>query len=149
MILVNITKGDTRENIVLVSLKEKKEEEDIVIGPGEVKDTQILGVSERKVETSSEVKAYVEAKKLALYRDTNDMQEKMGSSQGDAVKAERKMLLDDIAGTSALSRLEDILANSKDPELKDAARRRMVELTGSDGPENPELNNSGQQNPRI
>ena len=57
-------------------------------------------------------------------------------------------MLDIIESTFALSELQDIIENSKDPDVIKEARNRLIELTGDSGPDNPELEKA-EKNPII
>ncbi len=71
MLIKNLTKN---ENIVLVSLKEKKEDQDVVLHPGQMMDLDSLHISDEKVNRSNELKLMIRAKKIKVFdlSDTNN-----------------------------------------------------------------------------
>ena len=68
MIIKNLTKT---ENIVLVSLKEKKEDQDIVLSPRQVVDLDSFMVSDEKIKRSNELRTLIKDNKVQLYTLSN------------------------------------------------------------------------------
>jgi hypothetical protein len=151
MIILNPTSGKGRMNVVLTSLKEKKEDEDIIVGPGKFIDTQQAFVSDTKINRSDELRMYVKQGILKLFASY----EEMGKSDSTAKivkegeKEEEKIQIDSLEASWDMSNLEDIIKNPKStPEMRNRAALRLIEITDSSPEANDELKNSA-RNPII
>jgi len=151
MLIYNKTEN---ENIVLTSLKDKKDDDDTVIASKNFIDTGDCFISDAKVNKSRELDMYVKDGKLIVAKDDEDLSLKLGKTQDDIqdeknAKA-RKEFMDDIESTQNISTLEDIINNKKAPiDIRQVAQKRLVEVTGtSESQDNPELDNAI-KNPTI
>lgn len=136
MIIKNLT---TNENIILGSLKEKREEPELILYANGFLDTEALGISDEKVKKSSEIKNLIAQNKIKVL-DVNEENKKELQNLADKTKENKKKeILDMISMTSALSELEDFINYNEDIEIVRAAQKRMQELTGDANTDNPEL----------
>jgi len=151
MIIYNNTQN---ENIILVSLKEKREDEDTVIAAKNFIDTEECFIPIQKINRSRELQQYVAEKKLIVCENEDELNQKLGKTrqQVEQEKHARAVqeFLNEIESTQNISVLEDVINNKKAPlDIRQTAQKRLVELTGnSESQNNPELD--GQvKNPMI
>jgi hypothetical protein len=145
MFIYNITKGDSRENLIIKSLKMDPKDEDLVIGPGQFLTTEEYGIPERRIEQSFELKSFEKEGKIKVSRDPLHLQAKQSQNaqqqkqvaQGD----EYQRKLDELSATSNLSLLEDVIDQSEDIKMIKAASKRLKDLLGEEGPDIPEEEN--------
>ncbi|MDD5353131.1 MAG: hypothetical protein PHS93_08240 [Candidatus Omnitrophica bacterium] len=136
MIIKNLTEN---ENIILSSLKEKKEEADLVLYAKSFLDTDALSVTDEKVKKSSEIKRLIAEKKIKVLEVVEENKEELQKLSDQTKDNNKKEILDRISMTSALSDLEDLINYNEDGDIVRAAQKRMQELTGDTNTDNPEL----------
>lgn len=149
MYILNLTRGEKRENLILRSLKAKPEAEDLTIAPGEVLDTEMECIPNRKVMESRELKVLEKDGKIKISAD--DPRDALTPEQKEkAVTLDKKQqLLDEISVNSVLTWLKDLMDSSDDIDVIRAAANRRDDLIGSEGPDTPSDEAGGSSNPII
>jgi hypothetical protein len=152
MIIRNLTFGEKSQNIIISSLKNEFMKDGYSLAPGAALNTDDYNFTDTRVMKSQELKTFEKEGLIGIYHSEEEEKSKRGASikeqQEWAKNKERQDLLDKIEGTDSLTQLEDYIQNSKDPEVVRIARKRLSGLTGDEGPENPELDNT-HKNPIV
>ena len=140
MFIYNATKGDSRENIIIKSLKMDPKDDDLVVGPGQFISTEEYGIPERRVDQSFELKTLVSAGKLVISREPLHLQQAQSPEQQAQItnQEENQVKLDNIASSTNLSELEDIIDHSDDIKLVKEAAKRLRDLLDEEGIDIPE-----------